>query len=155
ITDATGNQVWTWDHLAFGDNAPNQNPSSLGVFNYNARFPGQYADAESGLNYNMARDYNPTTGRYVQSDPLGLVAGVNTYGYVNGNPLGYTDPTGRDAIPIPQLIRPFVRPVAAFCELNPAACLIGLGILTGYVVYEELHNCPQTAQMQNTMMNND
>jgi YD repeat-containing protein len=49
ITDVSGNPVWTWDHLAFGDSEPNQNPSSLGVFNYNVRFPGQYADVESGL----------------------------------------------------------------------------------------------------------
>ena len=46
ITNASGANVWTWDHLAFGDNAPNQNPSGLGVFNYNPRFPGQYADSE-------------------------------------------------------------------------------------------------------------
>jgi RHS repeat-associated protein len=94
ITDATGNKVWTWDPLAFGDNAPDQNPSSLGVFNYNLRFPGQYADAESGLNYNMARDYAPGLGRYVQSDPIGLIAGVNTYAYVEGNPVSRTDAFG-------------------------------------------------------------
>lgn len=104
ITDSTGNQAWTWDHFAFGDNAPNQNPSGLGLFNYNARFPGQYADAESGLNYNMARDYNPILGRFIQSDPIGLNAGVNTYGYVLGNPISLTDPTGlndEDDIPTP------------------------------------------------------
>jgi RHS repeat-associated protein len=50
------------------DNAPNQNPSGLGVFTYNLRFPGQYYDAETGLNYNGARDYNPVLGRYIESD---------------------------------------------------------------------------------------
>jgi RHS repeat-associated protein len=94
ITDSSGNQVWTWDHLDFGNNAPNQNPSSLGVFNYNPRFPGQYADSESGLSYNRFRDYNPSLGRYVESDPIGLNGGINTYAYVDGKPVGRTDRRG-------------------------------------------------------------
>ncbi len=48
IQNASKQDVWTWDHYAFGDNAPNQNPSGLGTFNYNLRFPGQYKDVETG-----------------------------------------------------------------------------------------------------------
>jgi RHS repeat-associated protein len=94
ITDQNGSKVWSWDHLAFGDNAPNQNPSGLGVFAYNLRFPGQYADAESGLSYNYFRDYNPAIGRYIQGDPVGLAGGVNTYGYAEQNPLWAADAKG-------------------------------------------------------------
>ncbi|NVN93514.1 MAG: RHS repeat-associated core domain-containing protein [Desulfuromonadales bacterium] len=62
------------------------------------RFPGQYYDAETGLNYNYFRDYNPNIGRYVEADPIGIKSGENhLYGYVENNPIKYIDPNGLDA----------------------------------------------------------
>jgi RHS repeat-associated protein len=101
ITDnATGTankKAWQWDSDPFGASVPNENPAGAGTFTYNQRFPGQVYDKETGLHYNYFRDYNPATGRYVQSDPIGLGGGINTYGYVGGNPLSYTDPKGLNA----------------------------------------------------------
>jgi len=88
--------VWRWDHAdAFGTTLPNEDPDGDGnTFEYNLRLPGQYYDQETGLHYNYFRDYDPSTGRYIASDPIGLKGGLNTYGYVLNNPLRYVDPTG-------------------------------------------------------------
>jgi RHS repeat-associated protein len=56
---------------------------------------GQWFQSESGLHQNWMRDYDPTTGRYLEADPLGLVDGASVYGYVKQNPMRFTDPTGQ------------------------------------------------------------
>ena len=95
ITQPSSNAIaWRWDTDPFGTVAPNQNPASLGTFTYNLRFPGQYYQAETGLNYNYFRDYDSAKGGYVESDPIGLKGGVNTYAYVRGNPISRIDPLG-------------------------------------------------------------
>jgi len=65
---------------------PNDNPSGLGAFDFPLRF--------AGLTYNIMRDYDSGIGRYVQSDPVGLIGGINTYLYVHGNSVSFVDPTG-------------------------------------------------------------
>lgn len=82
--------VWSWDLRgeAFGNNSPNQNPDGdASQFVFNLRFPGQRYDSTTGLNYNYFRDYDATTGRYVQSDPVGLHGGMTTYSYGGGTPI--------------------------------------------------------------------
>jgi RHS repeat-associated protein len=95
ISNGTPAPVWRWDQFEpFGVNVPDENPSGLGVFEFPLRLPGQYADKETNLYYNYFRDYDPEIGRYLQSDPIGLRGGLNTYAYVGSSPLAYSDPTG-------------------------------------------------------------
>ncbi len=95
ITDKTNLEIWRWDSDPFGMAAANEDPDGdRRLFSYNLRFPGQYFDKETGKHYNYFRDYDPVTGRYIESDPIGLVGGSNTYTYVRGNPLRQIDPSG-------------------------------------------------------------
>jgi RHS repeat-associated protein len=97
ITKQDHTIAWRWDTAeAFGGTAPNQDPSGLGTFVFNQRFPGQVADIETGLFQNWNREYNARLGRYVESDPIGLDGGINTYLYVGGNAVAYSDLRGLD-----------------------------------------------------------
>jgi RHS repeat-associated protein len=96
VTDTANTIRWTWYSEPFGSSLPNENPSGVAAFKLNLRFPGQYYDVESGLHYNYFRYYDPQTGRYVQSDPIGIKGGINTYGYVGSNPMNGIDPLGLD-----------------------------------------------------------
>lgn len=94
---ASGTAVWTWEIAseAFGTALPNQDPDGDATpFVFDMRFPGQRYDSVSGLHYNYFRDYDPVTGRYMESDPIGLKGGISTYGYVGGNPMKWTDRRG-------------------------------------------------------------
>ena len=81
--------VWKANYSPFGKATIETNEITL-----NLRLLGQYHDDETGTHYNYLRDYDPETGRYITSDPIGLKGGVNTYAYVEGSPLKYTDPLG-------------------------------------------------------------
>lgn len=90
MTTASQSVAWRKDYQPFGlssDRGEN-------AFEIGSRFPGQYFDSETGLHYNYFRDYDPTLGRYIESDPIGLRGGINTYAYVGGNPVNAYDPNG-------------------------------------------------------------
>ncbi|WP_143557434.1 RHS repeat-associated core domain-containing protein, partial [Snodgrassella alvi] len=109
---------WKINSDAFGNSELDANNQ----ITMNLRFAGQYYDAETGLSYNYFRDYDAKTGRYIQSDPIGLAGGINTYGYVGGNPLVYSDPTGEIAPAVVAGVAAAVRVGIAgirFCVLNP------------------------------------
>jgi len=95
MTDINGTVVWTMSQTPFGLATVNEDPDGDGIrVTNNFRFPGQYFDAETGLNYNYQRTYDPAIGRYTQHDPIGLNGGMNPYGYVEGNPIIRIDVNG-------------------------------------------------------------
>ena len=89
LVSATGTVVWQAAYLPFGK-------AQIGVADVvnNVRFPGQYFDAETGLHYNWHRFYDPSTGRYINADPIGLAGGINLYAYVENDPVNAVDPWG-------------------------------------------------------------
>jgi RHS repeat-associated protein len=99
---------WKWDQAEpFGATTPDENPLSLGAFELPLRFPGQYADKETGLAQNWFRDFDGSIGRYTQADPIGLAGllygrdafanaagSLDLYSYVTAQPVRLSDPNG-------------------------------------------------------------
>jgi RHS repeat-associated protein len=100
VTDAiSGTVVWNWMATdPFGIGGPNENPGGAGLFAYAVRMPGQLFDKESNNYYNARRDYDPQLGRYIESDPIGLAGGSNTYSYVLNSPITNIDPEGLQVV---------------------------------------------------------
>ena len=117
LTSESGQTVWQWAYSAFGDEEPTKaahrfaHPSegfttSVPDVTYNLRYPGQYADRESGLHYNYFRNYDPLRGGYFQVDPTGLDGGWNRFVYASSNALSRIDPFGLTDIPNPNGVVP-------------------------------------------------
>jgi RHS repeat-associated protein len=116
-------------------------------------FPGQ-SRVLADLYYNRYRDYDPTTGRYLQADPIGLDGGQNDYVYVGNNPLRWSDPDGLTAIPAPLFFPlgelgagPGLAALGAFC-LEPIGWVVcgGTALYGGYVLYK-WYTCPDQAPL--------
>ncbi|MFK2931886.1 RHS repeat-associated core domain-containing protein [Dyella agri] len=92
VANSAGTVIWQLPYVGnpFGEHQP----TSTTGYVLNLRFPGQYYDAESGLVHNGFRDYCPACGRYIQSDPVGLAAGMSTYAYTGSSPLNASDRLG-------------------------------------------------------------
>jgi RHS repeat-associated protein len=112
----------------------------------NVILPGQYYDSESGLNYNYMRDLDPTVRRYIESDPEGLIAGLNTYAYVRGRPTMLVDPKGTfGSLPGPNELLHDVFD-------TPSGCTV-IAAISEYNAFKEaadsktpgIHNGPQDA----------
>lgn len=91
-TDASQTVQWAATYQPFG-----YTNTGVGLIAQNLRLPGQEFDLETGLYHNGFRDYIPGLGRYAESDPIGLGGGMNTFQYVKGNPLKWSDPRGMQA----------------------------------------------------------
>jgi RHS repeat-associated protein len=109
ISDSTQSVAWSRTQTPFGEDF-----SQTGTNTSLLRMPGQYYDAEAGTDYNAMRNYDPASGRYLQTDPSGLNGGINTFGYVSGNPVNAVDPLGLetciaggycDPHPAPQMVQ--------------------------------------------------
>jgi RHS repeat-associated protein len=91
LTDQSQQVVWRASYTPYGE-------ATLEVqqVTFPLRLPGQYYDRETGLSYNYFRTYDSGLGRYLESDPIGLRGGMNSYTYVGGNPVRFIDSLGLD-----------------------------------------------------------
>jgi RHS repeat-associated protein len=89
LSDSAGDTVQTYEYSVYGqvavEDINHPNPYM---------FAGRRFDIEIGLYYNRARYYNPFTGRFLQTDPIGYGAGMNLYAYCGNNSLNYADSMG-------------------------------------------------------------
>jgi len=97
VTTTAGTTIWAWPWLR---NPFGEQPASGSAYTLNLRYPGQYYDQETGLNYNYFRDYEAGTGRYIESDPIGLEGGISTYTYIESDPLNGLDAEGLSSVPV-------------------------------------------------------
>ncbi len=93
-TDTAGAIQWGYRSDAFGK------ATVSGAHTVRLRLPGQIDLGIEGLNYNYFRDYDPNLGRYLESDPIGISGGNNTFAYVENNPQKNIDPTGLLPLPL-------------------------------------------------------
>ncbi len=90
LTDSTGATAKSYSYDAYGNVL-----ESPGTVDQPYTYTGREFDAESGLNYYRARHYDPSTGRFLQKDPIGIFGGTNNlYQYAGGNPISLIDPLG-------------------------------------------------------------
>lgn len=121
VTNTNQQVVWMGDYEPFGKLAQNQT-NSIELY---SRFPGQYLDGETGLYYNYFRDYDPSIGRYIESDPIGLNGGINTYAYVEANPVNYSDPIGDKKRTCPGRVFAILRAAVVVSCKAPTSCNSG------------------------------
>ena len=130
--DSTQSTAWSANYQPFGM------ATIAGAATQNLRFPGQYTDAESGFSQNGFRDYVPSIGRYLESDPIGLRGGLNTYRYALANPARWTDPSGLETPAVTLGMSPDNEAYPRLANVNPATTLaVGVFLLSGPLLPEE------------------
>ncbi len=119
LTDSAGATAKSYSYDAYGNIL-----ESPGTVEQPYMYTGREFDSESGLYYYRARYYDPSTGRFLQKDPVGLTGGINSYGYVINNPVNLIDPFGL----APSFMDCFIRCVSEHYGIEEALLRTIVGI---------------------------
>jgi len=141
VTNSSKTVVWAADYQPFGK--VNVTTNTVELY---SRFPGQVSDSETGLYYNWNRFYDPSIGRYLESDRIGLRGGINTYTYVSANPISNVDPTGLKCVSYIDEYGNFVSKCDSGNPFDPNYCPSG-----DCAVYPPQTNTPNNSSLGNCM----
>ena len=152
ILDSQGQIIVSYEYDAFGKIINTKDSSSIQLGSINPfKYKGYYYDEEIGLYYLISRFYDPSVGRFINSDSIGYldlscVNGLNLYAYCENDPINKVDPTGHDwnrvtfwagLLLIATAVEAIVVSVATFGLATPLAMMtvagitLGAGVLTG------------------------
>lgn len=133
VTDQNGTAVAEYSYDSFGTPTKTRLGSQPQPFSYTGR---EY-DTDAALYYYRARYYDPTVGRFIQKDPIGLAGGINLYPYVQNNPINFIDPTGLSAI---TNVLPIAGGFAAADGPLPIGDIIAGGLIVGATAHDLWQN---------------
>ena len=133
MTDSQGKLLWKGRYDAWGQLIHDSNRHAQRSTHQPFRLQNQYFDQETGLHYNFLRYYEPTLGRFITQDPIGLMGGMNLYRF-EGTVQNQVDPLG---LMVQVIAVSWLLEGLAYVGTAMTGILIGVGIMDAKEEYDK------------------